>query len=118
MFDEKKLEPVGFIKFGTNRKEYSSYKFLPKTMKMSQKSSMDGIKGKLADLFSPSDIPRDWTKEEIESSPEIVQSQPANPSPIQPASQPVAIQQQPQPLQEVEETPLYTPPSSNNRPQF
>ena len=120
IFDEKRLIPLGFVKFNANGKGMTSYKFLTDTMKISgQKNIINDV---LARQFKP-DIPAGWQTQEItpqEQAPMMVQPNPQNASPIIPAAgqtpQPTPQVIQPQP-QQPDETPLYTPPASN-RPQF
>ena len=114
IFNEKELIPLGFVKFDVNEKDFTSYKFLVQTsMKIQNKDKLSaGMMKPLLDHFRPGDIPRDWTKEEIEaqqSSPQVAPTS-VNPSQIQSASRQ-------QPVSNTEETLLYTPPPSN-RPQF
>ena len=120
IFDEKPL-PLGFIQFDTNEKESSSYRFQTKTMKIHTKSLLREQWEKIMKAQFRPDIPAGWTTKEIDA-PQVAQSNqpPAQPTPRQ---QPQPQQQRPQQQQQlqpqnVEETPLYTPPSGGNRPQF
>ena len=124
IFNDKKLIPLGFVKFSANGKESTSYKFIVDTMKISGQKNI--IAGMLAGPFKP-DIPPGWQTQEItpqEPEPVMMQPNPQKANPIVPATgqtpQPTTpqrvVQPQPQP-QQPDETPLYVPPPSN-RPQF
>ena len=128
IFDEKRLLPLGFVKFSANGKERTSYKFIVDTMKVSGKKNLIG--DMLAGQFKP-DIPIGWQTKEIapqEPEPVMVQPNPQKAGPVVPATgqspqptpqQPVQPQPpQPQETLQPQETPLYVPPASSSRPQF
>ena len=133
IFHERKLIPLGFLKFDVNEKKLSSYKFLPKTMKIDTKSSPSLVQrlasvGKIFERPS-ADIPNGWTKEEIDPmqaapqvSPQVIPAgsrspQPAPTQPRNPQSQQPAVQEDI--LYTPQTTPQTTPqPGGKNRPQF
>ena len=109
-FDARKLIPKAFVKVDVNEKGRETYQFLgdPKINPVN-----------MARILPPPDIPKGWTKEEIDLQQELPQTTPPNTQLAQPTVPQQPIQQVQQVRQAVEETELYTPPTGGgNRPQF
>ncbi len=113
IFDEKRMIPKGFVKFDTNGKGMTSYKFILQSMQISAQTNI--LKTQFSKFFQP-DIPPTWKKKLIEDpvDPQIAQPNPQLAQPIAPAG---GTRPQPAPAQQQDETLLYTPPAGS-RPQF